>query len=266
MMLLSDARARGGMLILALAFVGGTGCAVIDAASQAHYRQQQQDAEAARQRRIAALAPAAEHGDAAARSALAYALLSPSDAGRADAPRALALLEQAAAQDDGLAQALLGVILSGARVGTYQRFPTSQQDLARAMALLQRAATKACVYQPGPAYFRIEPTQRAAQILDGAGRRDEARLWRARAILHCGGANVSYLSWQAKSASVAPAQRTDALALLTLTGDAKAIAEARAALSPADAAAAAERLAVDLRREVAASERDYPAPPRKEYP
>lgn len=265
MMLLSDARARGGMLILALAFVGGTGCAVIDAASQAHYRRQQQDAEAARQRRIAALAPAAERGDAAARSALAYALLSPSDDGRADAPRALALLEQAVQQDDGMTQALLGAILSGTRVGAYEHVPAPRQDLARGTALLQRAATKACVYRPGPAYFRIEPAQRAAQILDGAGRRDEARLWRARAILHCGGANTSYLLWQAKSARLAPAQRTDALALLTLTGDAKVIAEARAALPPADAAAA-ERLAADLRREVAASERDYPAPSRKEQP
>lgn len=265
MKLLSDSRARGGMLILALACVGGTGCAIIDAASQAHYRQQQQDAEAARQRRIAALAPAAERGDAAARSALAYALLSPSGDGRADAPRALALLEQAARQDDGMAQALLGAILSGARVGTYQHVPAPPQDIARGTALLQRAATKACVYRPGPAYFRIEPAQRAAQSLAGAGRRDDARLWRARAILHCGGANASYLSWQAKSASVAPAQRIDALALLTLTGDAKACAEARSAL-PAEDAAAAERLAADLRRQVAASERDYPAPPRKDYP
>jgi hypothetical protein len=264
MTLLSDSRARGGMLILALAFIGGTGCVAIDAVNQARYRQQQHDLEAARQRRIADLAPAAERGDAAARTALAYALLTPFDAGQADGPRAQALLEQAAAQDDGMAETLLGVMLAGSRVGSYRHFPATPQEAARGTALLQRAATKACVYRPGLSYVRIEPAQRVEQMLDAAGRRDEARLWRARRIVHCGAAAGS-LSWQVKSAQAAPAQRTEAMALLTLTGDAKAIAEARATLPAADAAAA-ERLAADLRRQVAASERDYPAPPRKDYP
>jgi hypothetical protein len=104
------------------------------------------------------------------------------------------------------------------------------------------------------------------QLLGAAGRPGEALLWRARHILYCGGASARYLAAEATTpTNVAPARRIEALALLTLTGDAKTIAETSAALPAADAAAA-DRLAADLRRKVAASERDYPAPPHKERP
>jgi hypothetical protein len=261
----TDSRLRGGILILALALVGGMGCVAIDEANRARYRQQQQDEEAARQRRIANLMPAAERGDPAARAALAYALLTQSGSAQADATRALALLEQGVAQDDGMAQALLGEILVSSPIGRYRHFPSTPRDLARATTLLQRAATKACVYRPGPGVFRAEPALQVGQLLHATGHIDESRLWRARSILHCGRADRNLLVWQAKSAHATFAQRIDALALLTLTDDATSIAEARATLS-ADDAAAADRLAADLRRQVAASERDYPAPPRKELP
>ena len=48
MTLLSDSRARGGMLILALAFIGGTGCVAIDAVNKNRYERQKRDAEADR--------------------------------------------------------------------------------------------------------------------------------------------------------------------------------------------------------------------------
>ena len=262
---LSDSRTRGAMLMLALALVGGTGCVVIDAANKSRYERQQRDAEAERQRRIADLTPAAERGDPAARSALAYALISPSDPAQADAKRALALLEQAAAQDDGMAEALLGQVLTGIRFGVYRHFPATARDVTRGIALLRRAATKACVYRPGREFDSIEPAARVAHFLGTSGRPDESRLWHARSILHCGRSTGVDLAWQAKSAYATYPQRTEALALLILTGNAKAIAEARATLS-ADDAVAADRLADDLRRQVAASERDFPAPPRKELP
>ncbi|WP_322404209.1 hypothetical protein [Massilia luteola] len=267
MTFLSDSRARGGMLILALAFIGGTGCVAIDAVNKNRYERQKRDAEADRQRRIAEQTPAAAAGDPAARTALAYALVSASDRRQDDAPRALALLEQAAAQDYGMAQAMLGEILTGSAVFLHvpRRFPPDPRALTRGIALLQRAATKACSYRPGPGIYHVEPAQRAAQMLGVAGLPDESLLWRARGIVHCGGANAGYLASQAESKYIKPVERTETLALLTLTGNAKAIAEARAAL-PADTVAAAERLAADLRRQVAASERDYPAPPRKELP
>lgn len=251
--------------MLALALVGGTGCVVIDAANKNRYERQQRDAEADRQRRIADLTPAAGRGDPAARSALAYALLTPAGASQADVSRALALLEQAAAQDDGMAQALLGEILTGTRIGPYRHFPATLRDIDRGTLLLRRAATKACTYRPAPGDFPHHPAMRAGQVLGRAGRADESRLWQARSILHCGRTAGVDLAWQAKSRYATSAQRTEAMALLTLTGNAKAAAEARATL-PADDAAAADRLADDLRRQVAASERDYPAPPRKELP
>ena len=264
---LSDSRARGAMLMLALALVGGTGCVVIDAANKNRYERQQRDAESDRQRRIAEQTRAAAQGDPEARTRLAYALLTPSDPRQADAPRAVALLEQAAAQDYGMAQAMLGEILTGSAImlRVPRTYPPDPRDGARGIALLQRAATKACSYRPGPGIYHVEPAQRAGQMLGATGRTDESLLWRARSILHCGGASARYLVSEATFTNTAPARRIGALALLTLTGDAAAIAEARAKL-PAEDTAAADRLAADLRRQVAASERDFPAPPRKELP
>lgn len=263
MTLLSSFHARAGTVVLALAFIGGTGCVVIDAANNARYRQQALDRETARQRRIAALESAAAAGEPAARSALASALLSTFDPARADVPRARALLEQAAAQDDGLAQALLGDMLADpARFVHAAR----QENAERSIALLQRAATKACTYpRPIPFYPRIEPALQVSRMLNVAGRTDDSLLWRARGILHCGRGDPAELKLDAQSKHVSSAERIKALALLALTGDAAAIASARATLPAADADAA-ERLAADLRRRVADSERDYPAPPRKEQP
>lgn len=269
MTFLSSSHARAGTIVLALALIGGTGCAVIDAANNARNQKYARDQEAARQRRIAALEPAAAAGDPAARSAQASVLLSAFNPAPADVLRALALLEQAAAQDDGLAQALLGDILAepGPAVRAARQAPRSrQEDAERGIALLQRAATKACTYpRPKPFYPRIEPALQASRMLRVAGRADESLLWRARGILHCGSENAAALSWRAQSESFSSADRIEALALLTLTGDAAATAQARAKLPAADAATA-ERLAADLRRRVADSERDYPAPPRKEQP
>jgi hypothetical protein len=268
MTFLSSSHARAGTIVLALAFIGGTGCSVIYASNNAAYQQRLRDQEAARQRRIAALEPAAAAGDPAARSALAFALLSASYPARVDLPRALALLEQAAAQDDGMAQALLGDLLvrPEPEVRAARQESSREQDIERGIALLQRAATKACTYsQPTPYYSRIEPALQAGRMLSDAGRTDESLLWRARSILHCGRAETVALAWQTKSEHASSAERIGALALLTLTGNAAATAEAKARLPVADAAAA-ERLAADLRRRVAESERDYPAPPRKEQP
>jgi len=271
MTFLSSSHARAGTIVLALAFIGGTGCSVIYASNNAAYQQRLRDQETARQRRIAALEPAAAAGDPAARSALAYALLSAIDPARADVQRALALLEQAAAQDDGMAQALLGDMLADppSEVRAARQVQSSrQEDAERSIALLQRAATKACTYRQPKSfslYPRIEPALEASLMLNVAGRADESLLWRARGILHCGSENAAELSRQVQPENASLAERIGALALLTLTGDAMATAKARAKLPAADAAAA-ERLAADLRRRVADSERDYPAPPRKEQP
>jgi len=267
MTFLSSSHARAGTIVLALALIGGIGCVSVDAASRARYQQRLRDHETVRQRSIAALEPAAAAGDPRARSALATVLLSAHDLTQNDVPRALALLEQAAAQDDGRAQALLGDILVGSspQVRTGRQTPPSRQDAERGIALLQRAATKACTYPlPGIFSLHMEPALRAGRMLNDAGRTDESLLWRARSILHCGRADTA-LAWQAKSELASSVERIQALALLALTGNVAATAEARATLPDADAAAA-ERLTADLRRRVADSERTYPAPPRKKQP
>lgn len=266
MTFLSSSHARAGTIVLALALIGGIGCVSVDAASRARYQERLRDHEIVRQRRIAALEPAAAAGDPRARSALATTLLSAHDLAQNDVPRALALLEQAAAQDDGLAQALLGEALAGSlpQVRIARQAPPSRQDAERGIALLQRAATKACTYpRPGEIRSLIQPALEAGNILNDVGRTDESLLWRARDILHCGRTNIGLLTWRAQAAVSSPADRIGALALLMLTGDAAATAKVRATLPAADAAAA-DRLAADLRRRVAESERDYPAPPHKE--
>jgi len=268
MTLLSSFHARAGTIVLALALIGGIGCAGLSASDKAAYQQRLRDQETERQRRIAALEPAAAAGDPAARSALASALLAAHDPAQNDVPRALALLEQAVAQDDGLAQALLGEILVGSmpNVRTDRQTPPGRQDAERGIALLQRAATKACTYPwPQRFYTGIQPALGIRLALGDAGRADESLLWRARGILHCGIEHAAALSSYVKFARTSSTKRIEAAALLALTGDAAATAEASATLPAADAAAA-ERLAADLRRRVVDSERDYPAPPHKEQP
>ena len=68
---------------------------------------------------------------------------------------------------------------------------------------------------------------------------------------------------QAASAAQAPQQRVEALALLLLAGDRAGFEKARAGMAPDDVAAA-ERMAAALPQLIAQSEREYPAPARKE--
>ena len=111
----------------------------------------------------------------------------------------------------------------------------------------------------------LDPAWKAGLALDAAGRHEQAVVWHARSVLACHSSRPGFLFWEATSRQATPAKRIDALAILLLTHDADAIAKARAAV-PADEFAAAERRAAELQRQIAASERDYPGPPRKEQP
>lgn len=216
--------------------------------------------EAARQRRIAALEPAAAAGDAKARLALANEFLSGTGQDPAELRRALALLEQAAAQDDGPAMGRLGGILVEGRAGTYgNTLPQGLRDRERGIVLLQRAFAHGCNLAGVG-----NPAGRAGMALAKAGRPEEARIWRARGILACGTSSPGYLLWESTGTHVEPARRADAQAILLLTRDADTIAKARASMSAEDYAAA-ERHAAELQRQITASERDYPGP-RKEQP
>ena len=251
---------RAGALLLALACVGSTGCITMSVVDNVQRRNAAREMEAARQRRIAALEPAAAAGDAKARLALADQLLAGSGQDPAELRRALALLEQAAAQDYGPAMGRLGSILAEGRAGTYFTVPPGLRDRERGIVLLQRAFAHGCDLAGVG-----NPAGRAALALGRAGRSEEAWIWRARGILACGTSSPAYLLWESTGTHVEPARRADALAILLLTRDTDAIAKARAAMSAEDFAAA-ERRAAELQRQISASERDYPGPQRKEQP
>lgn len=263
-MLLRSTLARSGVLFLALAGIGSTGCITTAVVNNVQYQNRLRAQEAARQHRIAELEPAAAAGDAKARVTLANDLLSSPDRNPRDLRRALALLEQAVAQDYGPALGRLGDILVNAGAGNYS-LPVDLRDRERGIVLLQRAFTRGCRAGSGGNNGELDPAWKAGLALDAAGRPEQALVWRARSILACYSPTPGFLFYEATSRQVAQAKRTDALAILLLTRDADAIAKARAAV-PADEFAAAERRAADLQREIADSERDYPSPPRKEQP
>ncbi|MCS0582439.1 hypothetical protein NX784_12635 [Massilia pinisoli] len=260
MTLLRSTLPRAGALLLALACVGSTGCITMTVVDNVQRRNAAREMEAARQRRIAALEPAAAAGDAKARVALADELLAGSGQDPAELRRALALLEQAAAQDDGLAMGRLGTILAEGRAGTYFTLPQGLRDRERGIVLLQRAFAHGCDLAGVG-----NPAGRAGLALARAGRPEQARIWHARGILACGASSSAYLLWEATGAHIEPARRADALAILLLARDTETIAKARPSVSAEDFAAA-ERRAAELQRQIAASERDYPGPQRKEQP
>lgn len=256
---------RAGVLVIALALVGGTGCLTMNAIDRVQVQNALRNQEAARRQRIATLTAQAQTGDPAAQTALAEALLSARGPGESDTPRALTALTQAAEQDYGPAQALLGDLLSsdGLHGGLTTPLPKPLQDRARGLTLLQRAATHACIFET--VTNRIQPAVRVSQILRDEHRGAEALVWRARGMLYCDEPTPAALMVPITSTRATQAERIDALALLILAGAAQLIANARAAMAPDDVVAA-ERLAVELRRQLTESEREYPAPPRKDKP
>jgi hypothetical protein len=264
MMLLRSSLSRASVLFLALAAIGSTGCITTAIVNNVQYRNAQRAQEAARQRRIAALEPLAAAGDAKARVKLADELLSGPDNKEDDLRRALALLAQAAAQDDGRAQGQLGEILAEGKVGNFGALPSDLRDRERGIVLLQRASTHGCRSETSGTLRGLNPAWVASVGLDAVGRPEQARLWRARAILHCETSSPAYLLWGATAPQTEPARRAESLAILLLMRDAPAIAKAKGTVPAADFAAA-ERLSADLQREIVSSEREYPAP-RKEQP
>jgi hypothetical protein len=225
-----------------------------------------------RQQRIAALSPRADAGDVRAMTALAQALMSAEDRTRNDVPRGVALIGRASELGDGLAQAMLDDMYA---VGVVQ-FATSylsrsQWGDPRGAALLKSAAAQACrfVVDQGDKErpLVLEPADRVANISSTAHLPEQKKLWRARSILHCGVPDPYTLSAWVVGARDTPAERQAAFALVLLTKSPKNIEDARtgAHLTPDDVAAG-ERQADELRRLVAESEKQYPAPTHKELP
>jgi hypothetical protein len=278
-------RIRGVFLLLAFVLVGGMGCVSAMVGETDHSRRvayeasvaRMQTLETARQRRVAALEPAARLGDPVAMTALAYAkLMAPGRQPDIDR-EAIDLLSAASARGHGQAQAMLGQLLATGQ-GDYRHVPRvsgTSRDRDSGIALLQQAASQACRYgasgDPGSSAYvegspaSIEPALLLGDVLARSGRETEAWLWEARAAVHCGQVPKALHGRMTGFVDPRPQARTVARALLILGGRPDSLAWYRKEWS-AEESAAAEREATELRRQVAASEREYPAPPGKVKP
>jgi hypothetical protein len=264
-------RTRAGMLVIALALVGGTGCITTAIVQNVQQKKRIREVEEERQKNIARLTPLADAGDPAAATALVRELLAFRQPVPVDQVRVFALLSGAADKNYGPAQALLGEILVAGHFETV--FPQVAveprfQDRERGFQLLRRAAAQSCAYARGPGgqyyyYNSIRPAMRLSAQLARNGHGDEARVWYARSVMHCGEPSAQGLYWRITPKNATPQQRTEALTLLLLTQDAERIAKAEADM-PGEEVASARRDAEQLRRQVAQSEQQYPAPSRKE--
>jgi len=255
-----SSRARGGLLVLALALVGGPGCALI-----LHVAQAGQDAKDAvhsvqRNARMAWLKPRADKGDPAALAELGGIMLSMADQGTPDEQRGLELLSSGADKGDARGQAVL------AEWSLYHE-PNNPSVVARSIPMLQRAATQACRFKrygitsKGP----ISPYHTLVHFLERTERMDEARLWEARGVMHCKEPDAQLLARQASVDGSRWSKPLPALALLLLTDSPADIKAGTAGHDPA-LLEAARREAARLRELVARSEYDYPAPTRQELP
>jgi TPR repeat protein len=272
---------RAGVLVLALALIGGAGCASIDAAMTAHDRRKEAAAEKARLRRVDRLERALAAGDTAVMFDLAYAYVGARNIEDMNLPRTVRLLEGAAGQGNARAQTLLGEMLlsTDTRLRTAARFRSVAEERDRAMTLLKKAASQACVVEVnserrGPFYMwlyldnllkKVEVGQRIVLHLnEQKGQEADTTLWHARDIVYCNRYDA-FLLTRAFHSPRATDNRSAALGLILLTGDRDRIDSAKSKMTPQEIAAG-EREAIELRRRVAASEAEYPAPKYKELP
>jgi hypothetical protein len=272
---------RAGVVFLALAGIGGTGCVTSYLAYTHNDRMRERafrEMDKIRARRIAELTPLAQAGDPVGLTGLAYMKLEKSSSEQGDRPEAIALLERAAGQGYGQAQAVLGEFWGTGESYFGGPFGLGWEERKRhveqGIPLLQKAATQACRFsrmEDSQAYRYgggdggysgmdpIEPARQAGDALAEHGRAAEAQLWHARAVLHC--KQLTMQTWKRlhKSGNQTIPTREAALALILLTAERDRIESVSKDATP-DEMAAAARIAADLRRQVAESERDFPAP------
>lgn len=280
-------RTRAGLLLVALALAGCTAYTDYSAASIRWDREREQDfraMEQARVQRIAELTPLAQAGDPVGLTGLAYMKLRESSSEHDYRPEAIALLGRAAGQGYGQAQAVLGEVWGTGMSYFGGMFGLGWEERGRhfeqGIPLLQKAATQACRFSrrgdsQADSYggsdggysgmLPIEPALVAGDALAEHGRAAEAQLWHARAVLHC--KQLTSQAWERlrEPGNQPGPTREAALALILLTAERDRIESASKDATP-DEMAAAARIAADLRRQVAESERDFPAPTHEILP
>lgn len=265
-----SSRTRAGMLLVALALVGGTGCITMSVVNHVQDQSRQRAREEARRSDIAQLTPRAQAGDAAAALQLVDLLVA--DRQPDEVRRAAALLEQAAATGYAPAQAALGMALVSGSFWPMMGPPyPGTVDGPRGVALLQQAATKTCkVKLPSRVYpVDVDLAGKVADYFARHAQPAQAQLWRARDVLHCQEPQLSTLAWRARRSAAAPLGAAEAFALLFLTDSRADIDAVRLDVAPdlvPGTIVAGERLAAELRVLVAQSEQQYPRPPRRAMP
>jgi hypothetical protein len=261
---------RAIVLVVGLALIGGTGCLTmhaIDSVQRAN-RERAADRKLQQERdaRVAAAASKVAAGDPQAMTHVAIDLMDNKQFSGPDWDRPLALLEQAAAKGYGPAQAVLGdLLLSGrwqGRYYVYHQLPGGAR-VARGVELLKQATTWGCVFgsQGTEPQFSVDPGADLVEHFKRVNDAEQAKLWRARRFLHCAVPYDAEVS-SARYGHGTPEARQRALALALLARNDTLVAEIRKGLAAPDIAAA-EQGAAELRRLVAQSEQQYPAPPNE---
>ena len=265
-----NARTRAGLLIIALSLIGGTGCitmAVVESAKQASAQRAAQEQHKAT---VESYRSAAAQGDVAGMTQLGLEYLAQTTAVGRDVARGMALLEQAVARQYGPAEYALGLILLN-HARTSPGNPPVPTDPTRGMALIKRAASRACEYRMVSSVVDLSDPASTIQYLyrsNTSAYRDlaQANLWFSRDIVHCQKGNAySVRNVILPNTQVTAQDQTETLAWLQLL-PAAALGKDDVAkgLTLADPAAA-QRRAAQLRQAVADSERDYPAPSQKQF-
>jgi hypothetical protein len=253
---LANERTRAGLLIVAAALIGGTGCVtamvVGNAEQEMQYNQQRQKREEKLQLENAAMRAGAERGDVEAMTWLGWYQVIGNRFGVPADASGVTLLEQAAARQYAPAQFLLGLLMVEGRNGV-PRKP------ARGLELLKLAATKICTvdtwpdgrpyYYPAGTLGHLYHKGNAAIPVDDS----EAELWMARNAAYCRDFRNSAFF---PAAGLSEEQRRARLQAWWLLSGRKE--------TPANTTASpeTERELQRLRRLVRDSEAKYPAPPR----
>lgn len=240
---------------------------------------------------------AADQGDLAGLMLLAPEYFHTQGAFGYDIEKGMALLERAAANHYGAAEYMLGLILLDSIPKSYAPpMPPNFYTLAdievqpepqRGIELLKRAASRACSYDmPMPVIELNDPVGPIVYHYASGAKvekdKRQADVWTARGIIHCNkyrgtphnayyilldhfpaireGSGLSNKEEKALVQAAPVEQQTDALTWTLLSPDGtKFKSELISWLTRADRVEA-ERRSTELRRAVAESERDYPAP------
>jgi hypothetical protein len=247
MAFLETVRGRAGMLLLCFGLIGGSACMSVPRpvsdADQAWQAEQRQLHETDLRN---ALEAGAQRREAAAMARLGRLHWLGGWGVERDPARAKALLEDDAAQGDGLAQLSLGSML----IHAIQATPA---DVERGLALLRQSTDSACSYYvPAPEHRRAYPYRLLVDYFSQAGAASEAQLWSLRYVRYCHPSSDYLATFNFDTTPVGKLA-------WSLFGQAQA---GNAASLPAPQRAAAEQLAATYRKRVSDAESRYPPPHR----